>query len=110
MRLARSTTAVAVPLAILFVVTAVLWRVKIVAPSVEHPVFFYLMPTAFIVTVYGSRKAIIFACAALRVRLFFSMIQSTTSMGLTARIRRTYLLWRPNFDRSETLNCGDPQK
>jgi K+-sensing histidine kinase KdpD len=53
-------------LAILFVVTAILWWARIAMPSaVNHPVFFYLIPTAVVAMVYGIGEGALFAVGAL---------------------------------------------
>ena len=70
MRRVRSATAVAVPLALLLLVTAALYRTNVAAAS-EHPIFFYLLPAAVVLTLYGGREAILFAFAALACSAFF---------------------------------------
>jgi K+-sensing histidine kinase KdpD len=62
----RRATATAVSLAILFVITAILWWARSALPGVvSHPVFFYLIPTAVVALVYGIGEGTLFAVAAL---------------------------------------------
>jgi len=57
--LPKWATATAMSLAILIVVTAILWWAKL-----AHPVFFYLVPTAVLAMVYGVSEGALFAVAA----------------------------------------------
>src|SRR6516162_2754736 len=68
----RRTTATAVSLAMLIVVTAALWWARVALPgTVNHPVFFYLAPTAVLAMVYGVGEGALFAVAALICSAFF---------------------------------------
>jgi K+-sensing histidine kinase KdpD len=61
----KRAIATAMSLAILFVVTAILWWATRALPgAVNHPVFFYLIPTAVIAMVYGIGDGALFAVAA----------------------------------------------
>ncbi len=64
MGIVNRATPVAVVLAIVAVVTAILWlfRSPIVGP--QHLVFFYLLPTAVVATFYGGLPAMLCAVAA----------------------------------------------
>jgi K+-sensing histidine kinase KdpD len=62
---------VAVSLAVVAVVTAVLWFVRITAVGPHHLVFFYLLPTAFVAVLYGSVPAMLCAIAATVSAAFF---------------------------------------
>lgn len=53
------------------VVTALLWLTKIEATGPQHPVFFYLLPIAWVAVLYGSRTAIACAVAAAACAAFF---------------------------------------
>src|SRR5262249_27983633 len=58
-------TATAVSLATLIVVTVILWWLRFALPgAVNHPVFFYLLPTAVLAMVYGVGEGALFALAA----------------------------------------------
>jgi len=58
-------TATCVSLAILIVVTALLWWLRRALPSaILHPVFFYLLPTALVALLYGVAEGALFAVAA----------------------------------------------
>ena len=68
----KRTTATAVSLAMLIVVTATLWWARVALPgTVNHPVFFYLAPTAVLAMVYGVGEGAVFAVAALICSAFF---------------------------------------
>ena len=71
MWLVKRASPVVVALAVVSVVTAVLWRVRISAVGPQHLVFFYLLPTAFVATLYGSLPAVICAIAAAICAAFF---------------------------------------
>jgi hypothetical protein len=56
------TTATAVSLATLIVVTVILWWVKLALPgAISHPVFSYLVPTALLAMFYGIIEGALFA-------------------------------------------------
>jgi K+-sensing histidine kinase KdpD len=58
-------TAAAASLAMLIVVTAILWWTRLALPgAVNHPVFFYLVPTAVLAMGYGVGEGALFAVAA----------------------------------------------
>ena len=68
----RWATATCVSLAILFVVTAALWRMRLALPgAIDHPVFFYLVPTAALAMIYGVVEGASFAIAAFACSAFF---------------------------------------
>jgi K+-sensing histidine kinase KdpD len=62
---------VAVALAVVSLVTAVLWLVRVSAVGPQHLVFFYLLPTAFVATLYGSLPAVVCVIAAAICAAFF---------------------------------------
>jgi K+-sensing histidine kinase KdpD len=57
--------------AVLAVVTAILWSAKTAAVGLHHPVFFYLLPVAFVAILYGSVAATFCAVAAALCSAFF---------------------------------------
>jgi K+-sensing histidine kinase KdpD len=61
----------AVTLAILAVVTAILWSAKTAAVGPHHPVFFYLLPVALVAILYGSVAATSCTVAAALCSAFF---------------------------------------
>jgi K+-sensing histidine kinase KdpD len=61
---------VIVALAVLSLVTAVLWLIRISAVGPQHLVFFYLFPTVF-ATLYGGGPAAVCAIAAAICAAFF---------------------------------------
>ncbi|MGA8694469.1 MAG: DUF4118 domain-containing protein [Xanthobacteraceae bacterium] len=64
-------TATCVSLLILIVVTTPLWWLRSVLPgAVNHPVFFYLLPTAALGMIYGVSEGALFAIAALACSAF----------------------------------------
>ena len=66
MWIVRRAVAVAVSLAVVCVVTAVLWYLKLATAGPDHPVFFYLLPIALVTILYGSLPALlgVFTAAA----------------------------------------------
>ncbi len=71
MRIVKAAVSVAVTLAIVFLVTAILWLVRQQAAGPQHLVFFYLMPTALVAVLYGSRPAMLGAVAATICAAYF---------------------------------------
>lgn len=71
MQIVMGAIPVAVSLAVVVVVTAVLWLVKIAELGPHHLVFFYLLPTAFVAVLYGSLPAMVCAVAATLCAAFF---------------------------------------
>jgi K+-sensing histidine kinase KdpD len=64
MTFAKSVTATCVALLILVVVTTPLWWLRFTLPgAVNHPVFFYLVPTAILAMTYGVVVGVLFAVA-----------------------------------------------
>jgi K+-sensing histidine kinase KdpD len=55
---------VAVSLAVICLLTAVLWYLKVAGEGLHHPVFFYLLPIALLAILYGTLPAIICTFAA----------------------------------------------
>jgi K+-sensing histidine kinase KdpD len=68
--LKQSATPLAVSLAIILVVTVVLFYFKI-AQQEHHLVFFYLFPTAFVAMIYGSVLSMVCATFATLLATFF---------------------------------------
>jgi K+-sensing histidine kinase KdpD len=71
MKFLEWATATAVSIAMLIVVTAILWWAKLALPdAIHHPVFFYLVPTAVLAMVYGVIEGVLFAVAAFVCSVF----------------------------------------
>ena len=62
---------VAVSLAVVAVVTVILWCLKLAGDGVHHPVFFYLLPIALLAILYGSVPALLCAPAATACAAYF---------------------------------------
>jgi K+-sensing histidine kinase KdpD len=62
---------VIVAVAVLSVVTGVLWLIRSSAVGSQHLVFFYLFPTVLVATLYGSAPAALCAIAAAMCAAFF---------------------------------------
>jgi K+-sensing histidine kinase KdpD len=62
---------VIVALTVVSAVTAVLWFIRVSAVGPQHLVFFYLLPTALVATLYGSLLAAVCAVAAAVCAAFF---------------------------------------
>jgi K+-sensing histidine kinase KdpD len=71
MWIVKRGTPVAVALAVVAVVTAVLWLVKQTVGGEQHLVFFYLLPMALVAILYGSLPAMLCATAATVCAAFF---------------------------------------
>jgi K+-sensing histidine kinase KdpD len=71
MWIVKGAVPVAVALAIVSVVTAVLWLIKLDAVGPQHLVFFYLLPTALVAVLYGSLPAMLCAVLATVCAAFF---------------------------------------
>jgi K+-sensing histidine kinase KdpD len=71
MRIVKGTIPFAVTLAVVAVVTGILWYVKMLGLGPLHPVFFYLLPIAFVAILYGSAPATFCAVAAALCSAFF---------------------------------------
>ena len=71
MWIVKRAVPVAVALAVVSVVTAVLWFVRVSAIEPQHLVFFYLFPTVLVATLYGSIPAVVCAIAAALCAAFF---------------------------------------
>lgn len=71
MWMVKRAVPVVVALAVVSVVTAILCRVRTSAVGPQHLVFFYLLPTAFVATLYGSLPAMVCAIAAAVCAAFF---------------------------------------
>jgi len=71
MRLLKRTAPIASSLAIIFTVTVILAHFKNIQHNVQHLVFFYLLPTAFVAILCGSVSAMFCAIAATLIAAFF---------------------------------------
>jgi K+-sensing histidine kinase KdpD len=67
----RSTVPIVAALAIVSVVTAVLWLIKLGATGPQHLVFFYLLPTALVAMFYGGLPAVLCTLTATACATFF---------------------------------------
>ena len=71
MRMVRPAMPVAVSLAVICLVTAVLWYLKVSGGGLHHPVFFYLLPIALLAMLYGSLPALLCTPAATVCSAYF---------------------------------------
>ena len=71
MWIVRQALGVAVSFAVVCVITAILWYLKLAAVGLHHPVFFYLLPIALVAILYGSLPAMLCAFAAIACAAFF---------------------------------------
>jgi K+-sensing histidine kinase KdpD len=71
MRIVKAALPVAVAFAVMSLATAVLWLVRLEAVGPQHLVFFYLLPTALMAVLYGTRMAVFCALAATVCAAFF---------------------------------------
>ena len=71
MGILRRAAPVVLVFAVVSVVTAVLWFIRISAIGPQHLVFFYLLPIALVATLYGSLLAMLYGIAATLCAAFF---------------------------------------
>jgi len=71
MGILRRATPVAMVLAVVAIITAVLWLIRISVVGPQHLVFFYLLPIAVVASLYGSLPAMLYAIAAAFCAAFF---------------------------------------
>lgn len=71
MGILRRVAPVVLVFAVVSVVTAVLWFIRISAVGPQHLVFFYLLPIALVATLYGSLLAMLYGIAATLCAAFF---------------------------------------
>jgi K+-sensing histidine kinase KdpD len=71
MRFVKAAMPAFVAFAVVLIVTAVLTLVKHEAVAPQHLVFFYLLPTALVAVLYGTRTAMFSAFAATACAAFF---------------------------------------
>lgn len=71
MRVVKGVLPFVVTLALVAAVTALLFFGKIVGVGPHHPIFFYLLPIAFIALLYGSMPATLFAIVATLCGTYF---------------------------------------
>ena len=67
----RRAAPVALVFAVVSVVTAILWFIRISAVGPQHLVFFSLLPIALVGTLYGSFLAMLYGIAATLCAAFF---------------------------------------
>lgn len=71
MWLVKGATSVVVSLAMIAVVTAILWSARLAGIGPHHPVFFYLMPIAAIAILFGTLPAMLSAAVATASSAYF---------------------------------------
>jgi K+-sensing histidine kinase KdpD len=71
MRIVKGILPFAVTLAIVALVTALLFYGKLAGVGPHHPIFFYLLPIALVALLYGSVPATLFAVAATLCGTYF---------------------------------------
>ena len=67
----KGAVPVAVSLAVVAVVTAVLWQIRMSAVGPQHLIFFYLLPVAFLAVLYGRFAAMLCAVAGAASAAYF---------------------------------------
>jgi K+-sensing histidine kinase KdpD len=71
MRILKAAVPAAVMLAVVSMVTAVLWVVKLSEPGPQHLVFFYLLPITLVAILYGGLPAMLCVIVATMSAAFF---------------------------------------
>jgi K+-sensing histidine kinase KdpD len=71
MLVVRGAAPVAVALAVVAVVTAILWYARIAGVGPHHPVFVYLLPIALLALVFGGAPAVLSTIVATLCGAFF---------------------------------------
>lgn len=64
MDIMKTMVSAVVSIAVVAVVTAILWYAKVTGIGPHHPIFFYLLPIALLAIQYGARTALICAIVA----------------------------------------------
>ena len=80
----------AVPLAVLLavvsVVTAILWYLKVAATGPDHPVFFYLLPIALVTILYGNLPAALLGVFTAAACADFFLYDPLYSFEISSRV------------------------
>ena len=71
MTIIRRAVPVTVSLAVVCLVTALLWHLKVSGAGLHHPVFFYLLPIALLAMLFGGRPALLSIFAAIGCSAYF---------------------------------------
>jgi K+-sensing histidine kinase KdpD len=71
MRFVRAAVPIVVPIALVFLVTAVLWILKESGIAPHHIVFFYLLPMALVAILFGSLPAMLCVVTATACAAYF---------------------------------------
>jgi K+-sensing histidine kinase KdpD len=71
MRFVKGAVPFVVTLAVVAAVTAILFYCKVAGLGPHHPIFFYLLPIAFVALLYGSVPATLFAMTATLCGAYF---------------------------------------
>jgi K+-sensing histidine kinase KdpD len=71
MSVVRGAAPVAVALAVVAVLTAILWYAKLAGIGPHHPVFVYLLPIALLALVFGGAPAVLSTIVATLCGAFF---------------------------------------
>jgi len=67
----RRVMPVTISLAVVCLVTVVLWYLRHAGDALHHPVFFYLLPSALLAILYGAMPALLCASAATACAAYF---------------------------------------
>ena len=92
MYILRRATPVAVVIAVVAIVTAILWLFRILAVGPQHLVFFYLLPIALVATLYGSLFAMLYGITATLCAAFF-LYEPLYSFYVTSPLDIGELVW-----------------
>ena len=74
----------AISLAVIAVVTAILWYLKLTTFGVRDPVFFYVLPIVVVAIVYGRGPALLGVCAAFLCADYF-LYEPLYSLDISSR-------------------------
>jgi K+-sensing histidine kinase KdpD len=83
---------VAVVIAVVAIVTAILWLARISAVGPQHLVFFYLLPIALVATLYGNPLAMLYGITATLCAAFF-LYEPLYSFYVTSPLDIGELAW-----------------
>jgi K+-sensing histidine kinase KdpD len=92
MYILRRATPVAVVIAVVAIVTAILWLFRILAVGPQHLVFFYLLPIALVATLYGSLFVMLYGITATLCAAFF-LYEPLYSFYVTSPLDIGELVW-----------------
>lgn len=75
----------AISVAVVLVMTAILWYLKLMTPGLPNPAFFYVLPITIIALLYGIGPALLAVCAAFACADYF-LYDPIYSFDISSRV------------------------